>query len=198
MVNGGHPDHGMGGVASQGSAGSGMESAYGGAAVGVPGGLAAGQNEMSAFLDFMSSRYGAQSVTNFVDNYLNRHFDQAKLGQPLGIDAQGYRSYQNYDAKTTPLGFNAPIQSPEMNLDIGSPTGLPGVNYSGPTTPALDMSGRMTPAQLAALDATQSNTQNFTAFDQGFIDQMMEMNNNYANNQGPQYGGGGDFLPYKR
>lgn len=187
MVNGGHPDHGMGGVASQGSAGSGMESAYGGAAVGVPGGLSAGQNEMSAFLDFMSSRYGAQSVTNFVDNYLNRHFDQAKLGQPLGIDAQGYRSYQNYDAKTTPLGFNAPIQSPEMNLDIG-----------GPTTFGLNMSGKMNPAQLAALDATQSNTQNFTAFDQGFIDQMMEMNNNYANNQGPQYGGGGDFLPYKR
>ena len=191
MVNGGHPDHGMGGVASQGSAGSGMESAYGGAAVGVPGGLSAGQNEMSAFLDFMSNRYGAQSVTNFVDNYLNRHFDQAKLGQPLGIDAQGYRSYQNFDAKTTPLGFNAPIQGPDMNLDIGGPTGLPGVDYSG-ATPALEMSGRMTPAQLAALDATQSNTQNFTSFDQGFIDQMMEMNNNYANNQGPQYGGGGN------
>lgn len=170
MVNGGHPDHGMGGVGGQHSAGSGMESAYGGAAVGVPGGLSAGQNEMSAFLDFMSSRYGAQSVTNFVDNYLNRHFDQAKLGQPLGIDAQGYRSYQNYDAKTTPLGFNAPI------------------------SPELQMAGQMDPDLLSNLDATQSNTQNFTAFDQGFIDQMMEMNNNPTNNTGPQSAGGGDLL----
>ena len=34
------------------------------------------------------------------------------------------------------------------------------------------MSGRLTHAQLAALDAAEASTQNFTQFDQAFIDQM--------------------------
>ena len=55
------------------------------------------------------------------------------------------------------------------------------------------MSGRLTHAQLAALDAAEASTQNFTQFDQAFIDQMMESNNN--NNVGPEYGGGGDYWP---
>ena len=76
MAIGGHPDHGMSGVASQGSAGTGMESAFGGAAIGVPGGAPAGQNEMGAFLEAMTQRYGPQSVKNFVDNYLTRQQKQ--------------------------------------------------------------------------------------------------------------------------
>ena len=75
MVNGGHPDHGMGGVASQGSAGSGMESAYGGAAVGVPGGLAAGQNEMSAFLD----HYFLNNQTVYVFQKVQRRIKKTHL-----------------------------------------------------------------------------------------------------------------------
>lgn len=169
MAIGGHPDHGMGGVASQGSAGTGMESAYGGAAIGVPGGMAAGQNEMGAFLDVMTQRYGPQSVKNFVDNYLNRNFNQQTLGQPLGIPAQGYRD-QRFGSQTTPLGIRSNVS---------------------PVSPELEMSGRMTPAQLSALDAAQQNTQNFTAFDQGFIDQMME--SQPSTNYGPAYGGGGDY-----
>jgi hypothetical protein len=161
MAIGGHPDHGMGGVASQGSAGTGMESAFGGAAIGVPGGAPAGQNEMGAFLDAMTQRYGPQSVKNFVDNYLNRHFNQRTLGQPLGIPAQGYRD-QKFGAQTTPLGIRSNVSS---------------------VSPELEMSGRMTPAQLAQLE------QNFEAYaDPSVLADAMP-----APNYGPAYGGGGDY-----
>jgi len=209
---GGHPDHGMSGVASQGSAGTGMESAYGGAAIGVPGGLAAGQNEMGAFLDAMTQRYGPQSVKNFVDNYLNRHFNQRTLGQPLGIPAQGYRDL-NYESQTTALAPKTSI-TPESTTPQAQINRTPfdqfGLNYfdegvhgthpavgnmfDSPSSQELEMSGRMTPAQLAALDAAQQKTQNFTAFDQGFIDQMME--SQPSTNYGPEYAGGGDrYIP---
>ena len=68
MAYGGHPDHGLSGIAGQHSAGTGMESAFGGQAIGVPGGAPEGQHEMGAFLDVMTQRYGPQSVKNFVDN----------------------------------------------------------------------------------------------------------------------------------
>ena len=75
-IGAGHPDHGLSGVAGQHSAGTGMESAYGGKAIGVPGGAPAGQNAMGAFLDAMTQRYGPQSVKHFVDGYLSRHYNQ--------------------------------------------------------------------------------------------------------------------------
>jgi hypothetical protein len=81
MAIGGHPDHGLSGVAGQHSAGTGMESAYGGPAIGVPGGAPAGQNAMGAFLDAMTQRYGPQSVKNFVDNYLSRQ--QARMDDAI-------------------------------------------------------------------------------------------------------------------
>ena len=196
MAIGGHPDHGMSGVASQGSAGTGMESAFGGAAIGVPGGMAAGQNEMGAFLDAMTQRYGPQSVKSFVDGYLNKNFNQQRLGQPLGIPAQGYRD-QRFGAQTTALAPKTSV-TPESTTPQAQINRTPfdqfGLNYFDEgihgTHPAV---GNMfdSPAQLAALDAAQQNTQNFTAFDQGFIDQMME--SQPSTNYGPAYGGGGDY-----
>ena len=103
---GGHPDHGLSGVAGQHSAGTGMESAYGGQAIGVYGGLAAGQNVMGAFLDAMQERYGLESVTNFVNNYLNRQ----TLAQPLNVPAQGYRN-PNYSAQTFEYNPVAPVEA---------------------------------------------------------------------------------------
>ena len=199
---GGHPDHGLSGVAGQHSAGTGMESAYGGQAIGVYGGLAAGQNEMGAFLDSMQERYGLESVTNFVNNYLNRHYNQQTLAQPLGIPAQGYRDL-NYDTQT--FGYNpvAPVEAeystPQAQMtrvpfgDLGLSYPAAGNMFDSSASPELEMSGRMTPDQLAALDAAQQNTQNFTAFGQGFIDQMMEASPQ-PQNYGPEYGGGGDEL----
>ena len=191
---GGHPDHGLSGVAGQHSAGTGMESAYGGQAIGVYGGLAAGQNEMGAFLDAMQERYGLESVTNFVNNYLNRHYDQQTLAQPLGIPAQGYRDL-DYDSQTFGYNPSAPV-NPEHDLSQYGHE-LSGAFANALDAQGLEMSGRMTPAQLEALDAAQQNTQNFTAFDQGFIDQMME--SQPSQNYGPEYGGGGDhWLPGKQ
>ena len=168
MAIGGHPDHGMSGTSTGHEAGSGMESAYGGKAIGVPGGLEAGQNEMSAFLDAMSQRYGMESVTNYIDTYINR-YKEVEFPNP----AQGFRDF-NTSFETSPYNATPTIDEP---------------------TPELQMSGRLTPAQLAALDAAQASTQNFTAFDQAFIDQMMESN---TPNVGPEYGGGGDrYIPLR-
>lgn len=202
MYGGGHPDHGLSGVAGQHSAGTGMESAYGGAAIGVPGGLAAGQNEMGAFLDAMQERYGLESVTNFVNNYLNRHYDQQTLGQPLGIPAQGYRDL-DYDSQT--FGYNpvAPVEAeystPQAQMtrvpfgDLGLSYPAAGNMFDSSASPELEMSGRMTPDQLAALDAAQQNTQNFTNFE-AYADPSVLADSMPAPNYGPQYGGGGDEL----
>lgn len=175
---GGHPDHGLSGTSTGHEAGTGMESAYGGQAIGVYGGMAAGQNEMGAFLDAMKERYGLESVTNFVDNYLNKYMDEVAFPNPPA----GFRDF-NYDSQTTPLDRQARVNpeeenSPQSQMDR-VPFGDLGLSY-----PAA---GNM----FDALDAAQANTQNFTAYDQGFIDQMMESNNNV----GPQYGGGGDYWP---
>ena len=212
MYGGGHPDHGMSGVASQGSAGTGMESAYGGQAIGVYGGMAAGQNEMGAFLDAMRERYGLESVTNFVNNYLNRHYNQQTLGQPLGIPAQGYRDL-NYESKTTPLARKTSV-TPESTTPQAQINRTPfdqfGLNYfdegvhgthpavgnmfdsPAPVSPELGMSGRMTPAQLAALDAAFANTDNFTNFE-AYADPSVLADAMPAPNYGPEYGGGGDY-----
>lgn len=203
MAIGGHPDHGMSGVASQGSAGTGMESAYGGAAIGVPGGMAAGQNSMGAFLDAMTQRYGPQSVKSFVDGYLNKHFNQQKLGQPLGIPAQGYRD-QKFGAQTTALAPKTSV-TPESTTPQAQINRTPfdqfGLNYfdegvygthpavgnmfdsTATVSPELEMSGRMTPAQLAQLEQT------FEAYaDPSVLADAMP-----APNYGPAYGGGGDY-----
>lgn len=189
MYGGGHPDHGLSGVAGQHSAGTGMESEYGGQAIGVYGGLAAGQNEMGAFLDAMQERYGLESVTNFVNNYLNRHYNQQTLGQPLNVPAQGYRDL-NYESQTFGYDPVAPV-NPEHDLSQYGHE-LSGAFANALDAQGLEMSGRMTPDQLAALDAAQQNTQNFTAFDQGFLDQMMEASPQ-PENYGHEYGGGGDY-----
>ena len=204
MAIGGHPDHGMSGVASQGSAGTGMESAYGGAAIGVPGGMAAGQNEMGAFLDAMSQRYGPQSVKNFVDNYLTRQqkqMDQMREQMRGPFPPGGRRAFGGMPSPGTAVATavqNNPVAAPESTTPQAQINRTPfdqfGLNYFDEgvygTHPAV---GNMfdTPAQLAALDAAQQNTQNFTAFDQGFIDQMME--SQPSTNYGPEYGGGGDY-----
>jgi hypothetical protein len=127
MAIGGHPDHGLSGVAGQHSAGTGMESAYGGAAIGVPGGAPAGQNAMGAFLDAMTQRYGPQSVKSFVDGYLNRHYNQQTLGQPLNVPAQGYRN-PNFSSQTFGIRQNAPVgientEAQTSMLDTGVPPG---------------------------------------------------------------------------
>ena len=172
MAYGGHPDHGMSGTSTGHEAGSGMESAYGGKAIGVYGGLEAGQNEMSAFLDAMLQRYGMESVTNYIDTYITGRLKEVEFPNP----AQGFRDF-NYGSQTTPLGHQAPVVGQEIS-------------------PELQMSGRLTHAQLAALDAAEASTQNFTQFDQAFIDQMMESN---TPNVGPEYGGGGDrYIPLRR
>ena len=179
---GGHPDHGLSGVAGQHEAGTGMESAYGGQAIGVYGGMAAGENEMGAFLDAMQERYGLESVTNFIDNYLNKYLDEVAFPNPPA----GFRDF-NYDSQTTPLDRQARVNPEEENSPQSQMSRVPfgdlGLSY-----PAA---GNM----FDALDAAQANTQNFTAYDQGFIDQMMESNNN---NVGPEYGGGGDYWINRR
>ena len=179
---GGHPDHGMGGTASQGSAGSGMESAYGGQAIGVYGGKAACQNEMGSFLDAMQERYGLESVTNFIDNYLNKYMDEVAFPNPPA----GFRDF-NYDSQTTPLDRQALVNPEEENSPQSQMSRVPfgdlGLSY-----PAA---GNM----FDALDSAQGNTQNFTEFDQGFIDQMMQDLGLNTSNTGPQGGGGGDYRP---
>ena len=198
MAIGGHPDHGDDGVAGQHEAGTGMESAYGGAAIGVPGGLAAGQNAMGAFLDAMAQRYGIESVTNFVDGYLNRHYNHQTLGQPLGVPAQGYKD-QNYSSQTFGIRQNAPVMGIENTeaqtsmLDYGVPPGA--MANPSPVSPELEMSGRMTPDQLAALDALHANTDNFTNFE-AYADPsvLADAIEGSHSQHGPQYGGGGDHL----
>ena len=92
MAIGGHPDRGMHGVSAQHEAGTGMESAYGGAAIGVPGGAPAGQNEMNAFLDTMRQRYGLQSLKNYLLNWpaINKYKTEIEPpSAPGGIRAFG-------------------------------------------------------------------------------------------------------------
>ena len=189
MYGGGHPDHGMSGVASQGSAGTGMESAYGGQAIGVYGGMAAGQNEMGAFLDAMQERYGLESVTNFVNNYLNRYYNHQTLGQPLGVPAQGYQD-QNYSSQTFGYSPPAPV-NPEHDLSQYGHE-LSGAFANALDAQNLDMSGRMTPDQIAALDAAYANTDNFTNFE-AYADPSVLADAMPAPNYGPEYGGGGDY-----
>ena len=177
MAYGGHPDHGLSGTSSGHEAGSGMESAYGGKAIGLPGGVEAGQNEMSAFLDLMQQRYGIESVTNYMENFLYRYKKEVEF--PTA--AQGFRDF-NTNLETTTYNATAPIDAP---------------------TPELQMSGRLTHAQLAALDAAQASTQNFTnpgtdySFDQGWLDQMHEDANRVTPQVDPD-GGGGERIKKKR
>ena len=118
MALGGHPDHGLSGTSSGHAAGSGMESAYGGKAIGLPGGVGAGHNEMSSFLDMMQQRYGIESVTNYMENFLYRYKKEVEF--PTA--AQGFRDF-NTNLETTPYNATAPIDAP---------------------TPELTMSGRLT------------------------------------------------------
>ena len=177
MALGGHPDHGMSGTSTGHEAGSGMESAYGGKAIGVPGGLEAGQNEMSAFLDAMRQRYGMESVTNYIDNYINRYKEVEFPNPP-----QGFRDF-NTSFETSPYNATPTIDEP---------------------TPELQMSGRLTHAQLAALDALDASTQNFTnpgtdfSFDQGWLDQMYEDANRVTPQVDPDGGGGDRYIPLRR
>lgn len=177
MALGGHPDHGLSGTSSGHAAGSGMESAYGGKAIGLPGGVGAGHNEMSSFLDMMQQRYGIESVTNYMENFLYRYKKEVEF--PTA--AQGFRDF-NTNLETTPYNATAPIDAP---------------------TPELQMSGRLTHAQLAALDALEASTQNFTnpgtdySFDQGWLDQMHEDANRVTPQVDPD-GGGGERIKKKR
>jgi len=179
MAYGGHPDHGLSGVAGQNSAGTGMESAFGGQAIGVPGGAPAGQNEMGAFLDVMTQRYGPQSVKNFVDNYLTKQ--QKRMDEMM----------EQMRGPFPPGGRRAFGGMPSPGTAVATAVNSP------PVSPELDMSGRMTPAQLAALDAAQRNTNNFTNFSEAYSNPSVLADAMPAPNYGPQYGGGGDYRrPY--
>tara|TARA_R110000751_G_scaffold241703_3_gene342146 strand:- start:221 stop:775 length:555 start_codon:yes stop_codon:yes gene_type:complete len=175
MAYGGHPDHGLSGTSSGHEAGSGMESAYGGKAIGLPGGVEAGHNEMSAFLDLMQQRYGIESVANYMERFLYRY---KEVEFPTA--AQGFRDF-NTSFQTTPQPGTPSVDAP---------------------TPELQMSGRLTHAQLAALDAAQASTQNFSSntdfsFDQGWLDQMHEDANRVTPQVDPD-GGGGERIKKKR
>ena len=211
MAIGGHPDHGMSGVASQGSAGTGMESAFGGAAIGVPGGAPAGQNEMGAFLEAMTQRYGPQSVKNFVDNYLTRQqkqMDQMREQMRGPFPPGGRRAFGGMPSPGTAVATavqNNPVAAPESTTPQAQINRTPfdqfGLNYfdegvygthpavgnmfdsPAKVSPELEMSGRMTPAQLAQLEQT------FEAYaDPSVLADAMP-----APNYGPAYGGGGDY-----
>lgn len=212
MAYGGHPDHGLSGIAGQHSAGTGMESAFGGQAIGVPGGAPAGQNEMGAFLDVMTQRYGPQSVKNFVDNYLTKQqkrmdemMEQMRGPFPPG----GRRAFGGMPSPGTAVATavnNSPPVSPELENSPQSqmtrvPFGDLGLSYPAagnmfdspaPVSPELEMSGRLTPAQLAALDAAQRNTNNFTNFE-AYANPSVLADAMPEPSYGPAYGGGGDY-----
>lgn len=195
MAYGGHPDHGLSGIAGQHSAGTGMESAFGGQAIGVPGGAPAGQNEMGAFLDVMTQRYGPQSVKNFVDNYLTKQqkrmdemMEQMRGPFPPG----GRRAFGGMPSPGTAVATavnNSPPVSPKLENSPQSqmtrvPFGDLGLSY-----PAA---GNM----FDSLDAAQRNTNNFTNFE-AYADPSVLADAMPAPNYGPKYGGGGDYRrPY--
>jgi len=195
MAYGGHPDHGLSGVAGQNSAGTGMESAFGGQAIGVPGGAPAGQNEMGAFLDVMTQRYGPQSVKNFVDNYLTKQqkrmdemMEQMRGPFPPG----GRRAFGGMPSPGTAVAtaVNSPPVSPELENSPQSqmtrvPFGDLGLSY-----PAA---GNM----FDSLDAVQRNTNNFTNFSEAYSNPSVLADAMPALSYGPAYGGGGDYRrPY--
>jgi len=117
----GHPDHGLSGSVSGHSAGTGMEGALGGAAIGPDAGLGPiggytgfmgqqynqnmkqryGQHQMHGFLQMMSQKYGYDSMKNFVDSY---------LGQ---IDSMAPKSYHE---QAQDLNFAPPDFGPSQGL----------------------------------------------------------------------------------
>lgn len=170
MAIGGHPDFGIGDSASQGSSGTGMESAFGGAAIGIPGGAPAGGNEMASFLDMMSQQYGTQSVKNFVDNYLNRKIMDAEIiarggfmpGAPGGRRAFGgmpSSSAQSFGIQDNPVFGMENFEGQTSMLDMGVPSGA--MANPSPAQPTLEMDGRLTPAQLAELDKLMQDSAYF-------------------------------------
>lgn len=188
MAIGGHPDFGIGDSASQGSAGTGMESAFGGAAIGVPGGAPAGGNEMASFLDVMSQQYGTESVKNFVDNYLNKKIMDAEIiarggfmpGAPGGRKAFGgmpFSSAQSFGIQDNPVFGMENFEGQTSTLDYGVPPGAM----------ANEIDGRLTPAQLAELDKLM----------EAYADPSVLSDTMPRPNYGPAYGGGGD-IPRKR
>jgi len=198
MAYGGHPDHGLSGISGQHSAGTGMESAFGGPAIGVPGGAPAGQNEMGAFLDAMTQRYGPQSVKNFVDNYLTKQqkrmdemIEQMRGPFPPG----GRRAFGGMPSPGTAVA-TAVNNSPAVMAEPISPqsqmTRVPfseqGLNYFdeavGSRHPAV--------GYFDDLDDVQRNTQNFTNFE-AYADPSVLADAMPAPSYGPEYGGGGDY-----
>ena len=178
MAIGGHPDFGMNAAASQGSAGTGMESAFGGAAIGIPGGAPAGQNEMASFLDMMSQQYGTESVKNFVDNYLNRKLVDAEIiarggflpGAPGGRKAFGgmpSSSAQTFGIQDNPVFGMENFEGQTSMVDLGVPPGA--MANPSPAQPTLEMDGRLTPAQLAELDKLMQVTADPNDYKEGNI-----------------------------
>ena len=121
----GHPDFGIGGPSgiSGHSAGSGMEGAFGGAAIGPDSrtgmgpaggytGLAAnamknirGRQEMAGFLQEMSKRYGFDSVRNFITGYMG--MVNAPVNPNLDVSQQ--------NMNVAPMGFG-----PSQGLGLGN------------------------------------------------------------------------------
>jgi hypothetical protein len=175
-----------------------MESAFGGPAIGVPGGAPAGQNEMGAFLDAMSKRYGPQSVKNFVDNYLTKQqkrmdemIEQMRGPFPPG----GRRAFGGMPSPGTAVA-TAVNNSPAVMAEPISPqsqiTRVPfseqGLNYFdeavGSRHPAV--------GYFDDLDDVQRNTQNFTNFE-AYADPSVLADAMPAPNYGPAYGGGEEY-----
>ena len=127
----GHPDHGMGGTAGSGNtAGTGVEGAFGGPAIGPDsftglgvgyGGYTGpfgqqysqnmeqryGMNHLHSFLDQMARQYGQQSVRNFVDSYLGNIDSQAPMSPSYSEQAQ--------NLNVAPAGFG-----PSQGLGLGN------------------------------------------------------------------------------
>jgi len=152
----GHPDHGIGGGISGHSAGTGLEGAYGGAAIGPDSrtgigpaggytGLTAnamknirGRQEMAGFLQNMSKKYGFDSVRNFIQGYMGvvNAPVNPNMSQQEQQNAMINHAAQNFNLSQKDLAMiqGALFESPHQGYAVTNPDqrayGLHGYGYS--------------------------------------------------------------------
>ena len=146
----GHPDYGIGGPSgiSGHSAGTGLEGAYGGAAIGPDSrtgmgpaggytGLAAnamknirGNQEMAGFLQNMSKKYGFDSVRNFIQGYMG------VVNAPVNPN-MSQQEQQTATINNAVRNYTSPNQGTGYGLQgFGfSPMGYAGMNQLGTPSP---------------------------------------------------------------
>lgn len=173
----GHPDHGIGGPSgiSGHSAGSGMESAFGGNRIGPDAfggmgitprggytGLAAnamnirGRQEMAGFLHNMSKKYGFDSVRNFITGYMgmvetpvNPNLDVSQ--QQNEMISNAVRNYRN-----PPMGNVGMFSVPAEEEDFGIPAYEYNQGIFGPSQAELNAINQNQPSY-----AEQAQNMNF-------------------------------------